>query len=60
MARLDTTGLDEVIQDMERMGQMSGAIAEQMVDAAAQVIRDSWKRKARNSQSPAVVPMATW
>jgi hypothetical protein len=45
MARLDTTGLDEVIQDMERMGQMSGAIAEQMVDAAAQVIRDSWKKE---------------
>lgn len=46
MARLDTSGLDDLIAEMERMGQSSGDVAEAMVDAAAVVIRDAWKETA--------------
>ena len=34
MARLDTSGLDDLIAEMERMGQSSGDVAEAMVNAA--------------------------
>ncbi len=46
MARLDTSGLDDLIAEMERMGQSSGDVAEAMVNAAAVVIRDAWKETA--------------
>lgn len=46
MARLDTSGLDDLIAEMERMGQSSGDVAEAMVNAAAVVIRDVWKETA--------------
>ena len=43
MARIDTTGLDALISEMQKMGETSGAIAEAMVNAAVIEIRDCWK-----------------
>ena len=47
MARFDTSGLDDLISEMTRMGQDVGPVAEEMVDAAVDVIRDAWKESAR-------------
>ena len=46
MARFDTTGLDSLIRDMQKMGQSSGAMAEAMVNQAVIIIRDAWKESA--------------
>lgn len=46
MARFDTSGLDDLVREMRRMGQDSGAVAEAMVQAAAIEIRDAWKETA--------------
>lgn len=46
MAKLDTPGLDELIREMQRMGEDSGEIAEAMVNAAVGVIRDEWRASA--------------
>ena len=46
MARLDISGMDKVISDMQRLGENSGPVAEAMVDAAAAVTRDAWKETA--------------
>lgn len=46
MARFDTTGLDDLISDMQRLGQGSGAVAEAMVSAAAAEIRSAWRESA--------------
>ena len=48
MARFETTGLDELIREMQRMGEDSGAVAETMVNAAAIEIRDAWRQSAEN------------
>ena len=46
MARFDTSGLDDLIREMRRMGQDSGAVAEAMVNAAVIEIRDAWRESA--------------
>ena len=46
MARLEIDGLDDLINEMQRMGQDSGKVAEVMVNAAAAEIRDAWKESA--------------
>ncbi len=46
MARFDTSGLDELIRDMERMGKSSGKVAEAMVQAAVVEIQAAWKESA--------------
>lgn len=44
MARFDTSGLDDLISQMQQMGQDSGPVADQMVTAAVEIIRDTWKQ----------------
>jgi hypothetical protein len=46
MASMDTSGLDELIREMMRLGQNSGPVAEKMLDAAAEIIREGWKEAA--------------
>lgn len=46
MARFDTDGLDDLIDEMQKMGQQSGEVAKAMVAAAADEIRDAWKETA--------------
>lgn len=45
---IDMSGLDELIRDMNRLGENTGAIAEAMVDAAVVEIRDAWKETAED------------
>lgn len=46
MARFDMTGLDELMQDMERKGQLVGEVADQMVAAGAEEVVNAWKTQA--------------
>lgn len=46
MARMDTSGLDELVNEMRRLGQDIGPVADEMLDAAAAVIRDQWRETA--------------
>lgn len=44
---MDTSGLDSLIRDMERLGQESGPVAEEMLNTAAGIIRDQWRAVAQ-------------
>ena len=46
MARFDMTGLDELMKDMERKGQLVGEVADQMIAAGAEEVVNAWKTKA--------------
>lgn len=46
----DTSGLDELIRDMRRLGEYSGAAADAMVLAAADEIRKAWKETAEKKR----------
>ena len=46
MARFDTTGIQDMISAMERMGQDVGPVAEEMVDAAVGEIQNAWRASA--------------
>lgn len=43
MARFNVTGMEEVIKDMARMGEHTGKVADDMLNAAASILVDSWK-----------------
>ena len=47
MARLDTSGLDDLINEMRRLGQDDGPVVDEMLDTAAGIIREQWKETAR-------------
>lgn len=47
MAGIDTSGLDDLVRQMQRMGQQTGPVADEMLDAAAAIIRDQWRETAR-------------
>ena len=46
MASIDTVGLDELVNQMRRLGQDVGPVADEMLDTAAGIIRDQWKATA--------------
>lgn len=46
MARFDTSGMDDLINDMIRMGQNTGPMAEAMTMTAAEIIKRCWQRSA--------------
>lgn len=46
MARFDTSGIDDIIQSMERMNLEVSPVAEEMCMAAVEVIRDAWRESA--------------
>ena len=43
MARFDTGGIEDIIREMERLGQGVGPVAEEMVNAAVEEIKEQWK-----------------
>ena len=43
MAGFDTSGLDGLISEMQRLGEDTGPVAVAMVNAAVEEIRDAWK-----------------
>lgn len=44
MARFETDGIQELLDDMERMGQQTGPVAQAMTMAAAAVVKAGWQR----------------
>lgn len=47
MARMETNGLDAVIEEMTRLGEMTGKAADAMLMAGAAVYRQHWQRSAQ-------------
>lgn len=47
MARFNVTGLEAVIKDMHRLGQQSGEVADEMLQAGAAVVVESWQAAIR-------------
>lgn len=50
MARFDTIGLDELLEDMKRLGELSGDVADKMLMAGADVVKDEWRKSAEKNQ----------
>lgn len=46
MASIDTVGLDELVNQMRRLGQNVEPVENEMLDAGADIIRDQWKATA--------------
>ena len=46
MARFDVSGLDETIEEMKRLGQMTGRTADAMLVAGAEEVRKAWRQSA--------------
>jgi len=46
MARFECQGLDNLVDQMRRMGQDSGPVAVEMVEAVSEMIRDEWRESA--------------
>ena len=42
MASFECQGLDEMINQMRKLGQLDGPIVAEMLDTAAEIIRDGW------------------
>ena len=47
MARFDTKGLDNIIGSMKRVGELSGAIADEMLIAGAEEVKQAWRQAAK-------------
>ncbi len=46
MARFDVSGLDETIEEMKRLGQMTGRTVDAMLMAGAEEVRKAWRQSA--------------
>ena len=46
MARFDTTGIDDVLADMKRLGELTGPTADKMLMAGAEQVKQAWKQAA--------------
>jgi HK97 gp10 family phage protein len=47
MARFDTSGIDDIINDMKAMGELVGPTADRMLMAGAEADKQAWKAAAR-------------
>ena len=48
MASFACEGLDELVNEMRKLGQMQGPVVDEMLDAAADIVRDGWKESAKS------------
>ena len=46
MARFETSGLDELVEEMKKMGELAGDAADKMLMAAAEEMKSAWKETA--------------
>lgn len=46
MARFNTDGLDDLLADMKRMGELTGETADKMLMAGAEEVKTAWKASA--------------
>jgi len=49
MARFETDGLDDVLEEMERMGETIGETADKMLMAGAEEVKKAWKASAERN-----------
>lgn len=49
MAKFKVTGLDEIIKDMNRLGQQVGPVADEMLQAGAAVVQWEWQKAISNA-----------
>lgn len=49
MARMQTSGLDKLISDMQKIGEGTGKMANAMVGAAANEIKSAWRESAEKA-----------
>lgn len=47
MASFACEGLDEMINQMRRLGQMDGPVVAEMLDAAAEIVKEGWEESAK-------------
>ena len=47
MASLNYEGLDEVLAEMKRLGELTGPVADKMLMAGAEVVKEAWRESAR-------------
>ncbi len=47
MARFDVSGLDELLADMKRQGELAGQVADKMLMAAAEEVKEAWRDEAK-------------
>ena len=50
MARFDVSGLDETIEEMTRLGQMTGQTADALLMAGAEEVRKAWRQSAEENR----------
>lgn len=46
MAKMDTEGMDALIEQMRRLGQDEGPVAEEMIRRGSEIIAEEWKKTA--------------
>jgi len=46
MASFACEGLDELVNQMRRLGQLDGPVVGEMLDAAAEIVREGWQESA--------------
>lgn len=49
MARFDTSGIDGILEEMDRAGMLVGETADSMLMAGAQVVSEEWRRAAEEA-----------
>jgi hypothetical protein len=49
MARFELSGFDDVLDEMKRLGELSGDVADRMLMAGAEVVKKEWKASAERS-----------
>ena len=47
LARFETDGLDSILDEMKREGELTGEIADRMLLAGAEVVKEAWRESAR-------------
>lgn len=50
MARFDTIGLDELMAEMKKLGELSGEVADKMLMAGAEAVKEEWRKSAEKNQ----------
>lgn len=50
MARFETEGLDEIVESMKKQGELAGKVADKMLLAAAEDVKQAWRAEAERRQ----------
>jgi len=50
MARFETSGMDEIIRELDRLGNDAEPVARRMLKAGAEKVKEAWKQAAKQHQ----------